>query len=361
MMGRILVGFTGGPRSSVTAMLLKTQGLDVLGVFVDFVGTPWNTRCRSDVRSDVQSHADALGLPLLNVAIAPIFEALVADPALHDVLNRRMPQTCLNCHSRILFPALARCADEQGIATIATGHRASLHQGELQRTGLANDQADWLAFLPKRLIERINLPLGTFSAQQIDKLASEIHGTLLHPSGPSRTSCELVSDEWQDWAHARTPTDWRAPGAISYRGSISLAEHRSVFQYPMGSTIQVDRRLIPDPRAATPEPLLAVDHDPSSHALQILFESETARDEVVVDHLNWIDAEPAQGSPAIEVEVSAVGLHARQGAPIRGTLLLHVEREGRLILRAPMARLLRGAPLVFHFGGRVLGSGWVAS
>jgi len=357
---RIVVGFTGGLRSSVTAVLLKTQGIDVLGAFIDFDGTPWNTRCRSDVRTDVQARADALGIPLLTLPVAPIFEGLVADPALHDVLNRRMPQTCLNCQSRILFPALARIADEQGIASIATGHRASLHQGELLRTGSLDDQADWLAFLPRQLIERISLPLGGFSAQQIAKLAAEIQG--IPPESPlSRASCELDPDEWQSWAVDRTPSEWRSPGPISYRGSISLAEHRSIFQYPIGSTVVVDRRLIHDPRAAGSEPLLAVDHDQSSHTLKILFESETARDEVVVERLNWIDAEPTKGSPTMEVEVSAAGLHARKGAPIRGTLLLHLEREARLILQSPMPRLLRGAPLVFHSGGRVLGSGWVAS
>ena len=73
---RILVGFTGGTRSSVTAALLKTQGLDVLGVFIDFAGTPWNTHCRSDGRKDVQSRADVLGVALLTVPVAPIYHRL---------------------------------------------------------------------------------------------------------------------------------------------------------------------------------------------------------------------------------------------------------------------------------------------
>jgi tRNA-specific 2-thiouridylase len=358
---RILVGFTGGPRSSVASVLLKTQGLDVLGVFIDYEGTPWKARCRDDTRMDVQSRADALGIPLIVVPVAPIFEALVADVALHDVLNRRMPQTCLNCHSRILVPALVRIADEQGIPSIATGHRGSLLRGELLRTSQVGDVGDWLAFLPKKLLERINLPLGTFSSQQIEKLAGEIHGTSFESTALERSSCELVTDTWLSWANERTPIEWRAPGSISYRGSISLAEHRGIFQYPVGAAVQVDRRLIQNPNVGASGPLLAVDHEQSSHTVKILFESETARSEVVVERLNWIDIEPATPSPMIEVEVSAAGLHAWKGPPIRGTLFLHLEREGRLILQRPMPRLFRGAPLVFHSGGRVLASGWVAS
>jgi tRNA U34 2-thiouridine synthase MnmA/TrmU len=356
---RVLVGFTGGPRSSVTAVLLKTQDQDVLGAFIDYSNTAWDTHCRRDVRKTVEARAQALGISLVVVPVASLFDALVMDPAVHDILNRRMPQTCLHCHSRVLIPALSRIADEHGITSIATGHRATIHRGELLRTENSDDQADWLAFLPRKLLERLQLPLGTFSSQQIDKLAKEIEGIASTASDSPRSTCELAGTEWLSWANARTPIDMHAPGPICHRGSISLAEHRGIFEFPMGSTVPVDRGLIQDPRASTSEPLLAVGHEQASHTLKVQFESETAREEVIVERLNWLEPRPSQATPALELEVSTTGLHAKPGPSTRATLLLHLEGRATLILRTPRPRLLAGAPLVFHDGNRIVATGWV--
>jgi len=356
---RVLLGFTGGPRSSVTSVLLKTQGHEVLGAFVDYANTPWDTRCRSDLRKDAEDRAQALGVPLVIVPVASYFEALVADPALHDILNGRMPQTCLNCHSRVLIPALARIGDDHGISSLATGHRASIHRGELLRSSGTEDQADWLAFLPRKLLERLQLPLGTFSKQQIERLAKEIEEGGSATSLSPRNTCELIGPEWLSWANARTPIEMNAPGTISYRGSTSLAEHRGIVEFPVGSTIRVDRDLIQDPRAITSEPLLAAAHDPASNSLKILFESETAREELIVERLNWIDPLPVHVAPALEVEVSTTGLHSQSPVSSRGTLLLHLEGRATLVLRKPRTRLLAGAPLVFHQENRIIATGWV--
>ncbi len=356
---RVLLGFTGGTRSSVTAVLLKTQGHEVLGAFIDYANTPWDSHCRRDLRKDVEGRAQALGVPLVIVTVASLFEALVADPALHDILNGRMPQTCLNCHSRVLIPALAKIADDHGISSLATGHRASLHRGELLRGSGTEDQADWLAFLPRKILERLQLPLGTFSSQQIERLAKEIEGGEVAASSSPRNTCELSGSEWLSWTNTRTPTEMSASGPICHRGSTSLAEHRGIFEFPVGSTIRVDRGLIQDPRAITSELLVAVSHEKASHTLKILFESETAREEVIVERLNWLEPRPSRASPALEVEVSTTGLHSHSRVSSRGKLLLHLEGRATLVLRAPRPRLLTGAALVFHEGNRIIATGWV--
>ena len=110
-LSRILVGFTGGVRSTIAAMMLKTQGFEVLGVFLDFNGAPWNSHCSKDRKEDALQQAAAFDISLIVIPAASIFQAAVADRYLHDVLNRRVPQTCLNCNLSILFPVLSKIAD----------------------------------------------------------------------------------------------------------------------------------------------------------------------------------------------------------------------------------------------------------
>ena len=359
---RTLVGFTGGPRSSVASVLLKTQGIDVLAAFLDFAGSPWDTHCRGENRERAEARAKTLDIPLVVVPVAPIFEALVADAALHDVLAGRIPQTCLNCHSRVVLPVLQRIADEQGIARIATGHRGSLEEGDLRRTGGEASQADWLAFLPRALLGRLQLPLSSFTPEQVRKLAQEIRADD-DPGNRARVGghCALARGAWMEWTRARTPEELCRPGPIRWRGSLPLGDHLGVFENPVGSEIRLDPSRLRDARVPTDEKLLVAGIDEATATLQVLLASETARSEVEIENLNWIDPIPARGAPFVEVEAHIAGRTAESSAPaVRGTLFIHLERQARLVLSRPMAGLLRGAPLVFCSGDRVLATGWVA-
>lgn len=300
--------------------------------------------------------------PLVVVPVAPIFEALVADAALHDVLAGRVPQTCLNCHSRVVLPALERIADERGIARIATGHRGSLQEGDLGRSGGEDSQADWLAFLPRSLLQRLQLPLSSFTSEQIRKLAQEIRADD-DPASRMRDGghCALARGTWMEWTRARTPEELCRPGPIRWRGSLPLGEHRGIFENPVGSEMQLDSWRLRDARVPTEERLLAAGIDEATATLQVLLASETARTEVEIENLNWIDPVPARGVPFVEVSARVAGRTAEAPATaVRGTLFIHLERQGRLILGEPMAGLLRGAPLVFCSGDRVIATGWVA-
>ncbi|NDD91184.1 hypothetical protein EBZ37_03770 [bacterium] len=347
---KVLVGFTGGIRSSVTAMLLKTQGADLFGVFLDYEGTPWDTNCSRESRKLAVEQAAALEIPLVTVPVASLFEALVADSYLHDVLNRKVPQTCLSCHRRILFPVLSKIAEERGISTIATGHRAALNQGQLERTSAPDDQSAWLAFLPRELLRQITLPLGALSTMQVRKLAHEIT-----PDWPkeaineTRSACMLSQEQWMLWASSRVPTGSQVPGPMTHRDSISLAEHRGILQYPLGSPILLEER----------GSLMVWDYEPSSHCLKLEDRAQTGQTEIQIEGLNWIDPAPQEGTPSVEVEVRSAGMFSDPASVSSGLLFFHLENEARLFLRKPMTALVRGTPLIFSSDTRILGAGWV--
>ncbi|MBU6376513.1 MAG: hypothetical protein KGQ59_10995 [Bdellovibrionales bacterium] len=347
---KVLLGFTGGIRSSVTAMLLKTQGAEVFSVFLDYEGSPWEMRCARDSKQHALEQAATLEIPLVTVPVSSIFEALVADSYLHHVLSRKTPQSCLFCHQRILFPVLAKVAEERGIASIATGHRAILNRGQLEKTSAKDDQSSWLAFLNRELLARISLPLGSLSDSQIEKLAREISPSWPEASHAPRLQCQISKDRWLQWSKMRAPQGMIVPGPITHLDSIAVAEHRGILENPLGSTLEIQEK----------GPLVAWDYDPNSHVLKVEAPSNSRKGEILIEGLNWIDPAPPAATISVDVQVQSAGLFTASETTSEGTLFFHLENEARLTLRKPMTLLIRGTPLIFSSENRILGAGWIA-
>ena len=234
---------------------------------------------------------------------------------------------------------------------IATGHRGLLNAGQLESTEAKDDQAPWLAFLPRQLLNRLMLPLGSITPPQIAKLAREIGLTAQVPTdgnAESRQPCALSQQEWLAWASARVPTGFQNPGPITHAKTIAIAEHGGILDYPIGSQVTIES-------AGT---FLARDFDTSSHTLHVALPGEGGESEVTVEGLNWI--EPASGKPGPSAKVEVHALGASAGSTTVGTLFFHLENEGRLLLQKPMTNLFRGTPLIFFAGKRILGAGWVS-
>lgn len=96
MSGRILVGFTGGLRSSVLSVLLKEQGYEVSGIYLDlsdFSHPLWSSACASvaNPKEPLQARqsAEKLGISLQVIQGGGLFEQKVVDPTIHAALMRR--------------------------------------------------------------------------------------------------------------------------------------------------------------------------------------------------------------------------------------------------------------------------------
>src|SRR3982750_4545352 len=129
MSKKVFVGMSGGVDSSVTAALLKTQGYDVVGVYMknwsqDLPGMicPW----KEDYQ-DAKRVAVHLGIPFKLYDFETEYRQKVVDYMLAEYRAGRTPNPDIMCNQEVKFKIFLQTALDDGADMIATGHYARVH------------------------------------------------------------------------------------------------------------------------------------------------------------------------------------------------------------------------------------------
>ena len=102
-MAQIVIGMSGGVDSSVTALLLKRQGYDVIGVFMN----NWEEKDGSGVCTSEQDYADVrrvcdrIDIPYYSVNFAKEYQERVFSYFLDEYRRGRTPNPDVLCNREI--------------------------------------------------------------------------------------------------------------------------------------------------------------------------------------------------------------------------------------------------------------------
>src|SRR5512143_4151656 len=180
--GCVVVGMSGGVDSSVTALLLKQQGYDVIGLFMkNWEDDDTDEYCssRQDL-VDAASVADTIGIPLEAVNFAQEYKDRVFSYFLREYQAGRTPNPDILCNSEIKFKAFLDHAMRLGADKIATGHYArvaTLPSGEVRLLkGLdpLKDQSYFLHRLTQAQLAKTLFPVGELRKTEVRRIADEI-------------------------------------------------------------------------------------------------------------------------------------------------------------------------------------------
>ncbi|MEQ1555975.1 MAG: tRNA 2-thiouridine(34) synthase MnmA, partial [Gallionella sp.] len=148
---RIVVGMSGGVDSSVTALLLKQQGYDVIGLFMKNWEDDDNSEYCSSRQDliDAVSVADTIGIPIEAVNFSKEYKDRVFSYFLREYEAGRTPNPDILCNAEIKFKAFLDHAIALGADTIATGHYAQVREVDgafqlLKATDASKDQSYFL-------------------------------------------------------------------------------------------------------------------------------------------------------------------------------------------------------------------------
>ena len=162
---KVVLGFSGGVDSAVSAVLLKKAGYEVRGLYMD------NTT--AEARLDAERSAEKMGVPLTIVDVHADLDARVCRAFADSYLRGETPNPCVLCNPTLKFPTLLAEADRIGAEFVATGHYARAENGALYKGRPSNDQSYMLCRLTRGQVKRLVLPLGGYEKTQVRALAED--------------------------------------------------------------------------------------------------------------------------------------------------------------------------------------------
>ncbi|MEB1808070.1 MAG: tRNA 2-thiouridine(34) synthase MnmA [Bacillaceae bacterium] len=175
---RVVVGMSGGVDSSVTALVLKEQGYDVIGIFMkNWDDTDENGVCTAtEDYNDVIKVCNQIGIPYYAVNFEKQYWDKVFTYFLDEYRAGRTPNPDVMCNKEIKFKAFLQHALTLGADYVATGHyaRVDFHDGEHRLIrGLDNnkDQTYFLNALSQEQLSKTMFPIGHIEKKEVREIA----------------------------------------------------------------------------------------------------------------------------------------------------------------------------------------------
>lgn len=229
---KIGIALSGGVDSSVSAVLLRQQGYQVHGFFMRL---PLPRMEQQDAL--VRDVARKLGIPLYSVDVKKHFSTQVISYFVDTYLQGKTPNPCVICNQRIKFGLLAEEMKKRGMDMMATGHYARVERSADGRPVLRRgcdakkDQSYFLCRLSPDQLDRLILPLGRRTKEDVHRLAAEMQLNCVH--GPeSQDVCFLAGSTVAEFFRTLGMAD--RPGDIVAPDGRIIGRHRGLWHYTIG-------------------------------------------------------------------------------------------------------------------------------
>lgn len=172
----VYLGMSGGVDSSVSALLLKEQGYNVIGVYMknwskDLPGMkcPW-----AEDLADAKRVAVKLDLDFEVWDFEEAYKKRVVDYMLEEFKKGNTPNPDIMCNQEIKFKLFYEEAMRRGGDYIATGHYAKTDGKNLLRATDENkDQTYFLYRISNESLEHTLFPIGDMKKPDVKKLAEK--------------------------------------------------------------------------------------------------------------------------------------------------------------------------------------------
>ena len=266
----VVVGMSGGVDSAVTALLLKQQGYDVIGLFMkNWEDDDDDEYCstRQDL-IDAVSVADTIGIPIEAVNFSKEYKDRVFGYFLREYEAGRTPNPDILCNSEIKFKAFLEHAISLGADTIATGHYAKIQEtnGEyklLKADDRSKDQSYFLHRLNQAQLSKAMFPLGSILKSEVRDIARQ-HNLSNHAKKDSTGICFIGERPFREFLNRYLPTQ---PGEMqSPEGSV-VGQHMGLAFYTIGQRHGLG---IGGARATTGEPWFVAGKDMNNNRLIVV-------------------------------------------------------------------------------------------
>jgi tRNA-specific 2-thiouridylase len=234
MKKKVIIGLSGGIDSAVAAYLLKKDGYDVVGLYIDI-----NLRAGKKDRKAVENIAKQLDIELIVKRSYQAFKKNIIDEYVNCYLNALTPNPCIRCNKLIKFKELFNQQKKIRADYVATGHYARIsyeenNKGYVLKKGKdkSKDQSYFLYTLKSEELSKILFPLGEYTKKQIKLIANKC-GLNKYSKKESQEVC-FIPDKDQVKFFKKNYNIKSAKGDIVDIHKNKIGQHKGFMFYTIG-------------------------------------------------------------------------------------------------------------------------------
>lgn len=353
---------SGGIDSTVTAIMLREQGYEVVGITMktwDYESSKVNGKetgcCSLDSINDARAIAVQHGIHHFILDIRDEFGDFVIDNFVDEYLAGRTPNPCVLCNTHIKWEALLKRADKLDCEFIATGHYAQKNFNEAngryyisRGKDLNKDQSYVLWGLAQKNLARTLFPMGQYHKTEIKQMAVDMGYMDLAKKSESYEICFVPDNDYRQFLRNRVEglEERVAGGNFVMADGTVLGQHKGYPFYTIGQRKGLE--------IALGEPMYVTEIRPDSNTVVLGRKEELERNGMWVRKLSLqkYDAIPDNMEALTKIRYKDAGAMAHlQQEDSR----VKVEFNTRVNAIAP------GQSAVFYEGEDVIGGGWIES
>ena len=280
MQKKVALGMSGGVDSSLCAHLLKEQGYEVTGVFLECWRAPG---CRTDQdRQDALKIALELDIPFQVLDFKKTYHDKVVEYFFKEYQAGRTPNPDIMCNKEIKFGLFYDWAMENNFDFVATGHYAKTKNGQLLTPKDEwKDQTYFLYLIRDDQLQHILFPLADLTKKEVRAEAKKrnIH---VADKPDSVGICFIGDIDVKKFIKKRLGE--KSGKVIDAQGNV-IGTHNGIWFYTIG---QRHGFTITQKNSDTP-PLYVIGKDAKKNQLIVSIDADVYQNEFLVSDLHLIN------------------------------------------------------------------------